>query len=132
MDLTFQVSMQYCSLQHQTLLSPPDTSTTGHCFHFDSAPSLLLELFLHSSLVAHLGTYQPGEFIFQCHIFLPFHIVHGVLKKRMLKGLAIPFCSGARFVRALHHDPSAPVALHGMARTFLELDKAVIHVLIPL
>ena len=28
-----------------------------------------------------LGTYQPGEFIFQCHIFLPFHTVHGVLKQ---------------------------------------------------
>ena len=26
MDLTFQVPMQYCSLQHQTLLSSPDTS----------------------------------------------------------------------------------------------------------
>ena len=24
-----------------------------------------------------LGTYQPGEFIFQCHIFLTFHTVHG-------------------------------------------------------
>ena len=28
MDLTFQVPMQYCSLQHQTLLSPPGTFTT--------------------------------------------------------------------------------------------------------
>ena len=27
MDLTFQVPVQYCFLQHQTLLSPPDTST---------------------------------------------------------------------------------------------------------
>ena len=26
-----------------------------------------------------LGTYRPGEFIFQCPILLPFHIVHGVL-----------------------------------------------------
>ena len=24
-----------------------------------------------------LGTYQPEEFIFQCHIFLPFYTVHG-------------------------------------------------------
>ena len=24
-----------------------------------------------------LGTYQPGEFIFQCPIFLPYHTVHG-------------------------------------------------------
>ena len=28
MDLTFQVPMQYCSLQHRTLLSPPGTFTT--------------------------------------------------------------------------------------------------------
>ena len=27
-----------------------------------------------------LGTYRPGEFNFQCPIFLPFHTVHGVLK----------------------------------------------------
>ena len=33
MDLTFQISMQYYYLQHQTLLSPQDTYTTGHCFH---------------------------------------------------------------------------------------------------
>ena len=32
-----------------------------------------------------LSTYLPGEFIFQCHIFLPFHTVHGVLKARILK-----------------------------------------------
>ena len=29
MDLTFQVLMQYCSLQHWTLFPPPDISTTG-------------------------------------------------------------------------------------------------------
>ena len=31
---------------------------------------------------------------------------HGVLKAQMLKWFAIPFCSGPRFVRTLHHDPS--------------------------
>ena len=36
MDLTFQVPMQYCSLQHQTLLLSPVTSTTGCCFYFGS------------------------------------------------------------------------------------------------
>ena len=41
-----------------------------------------------------LGTYWPGEFIFQCPIFLPFHTVHGVLKARMRKSFAIPFFSG--------------------------------------
>ena len=33
MNLTFQVPMQYCSLQHQTLLPSPVTCTTGHCFY---------------------------------------------------------------------------------------------------
>ena len=31
------------------------------------------------------GTYQPGEFIFQCPVFLPFHTIHGVLKARIPK-----------------------------------------------
>ena len=53
-----------------------------------------------------LGTYRPGEFIFQCPIFLPFHTVHGVLKARILKWFAIPFSSGPHSVRPLHHDPS--------------------------
>ena len=46
MDLTFQVPMQYCSLQHQTLLLSPVTSTAGYCFCFGSIPSFFLELFL--------------------------------------------------------------------------------------
>ena len=37
MELMFQVPMQYCSLQHLTLLPPPVTSTTGHCFHLASS-----------------------------------------------------------------------------------------------
>ena len=41
-----------------------------------------------------------------CHTFLPFHTVHGVLNKRILKSFAIPFSSGPHFVRTLHHDPS--------------------------
>ena len=53
MDLTFQVSMQYCSLQHQTLLLSPVTSTNGYCFFFGSIPSFILELFLHWSPVAY-------------------------------------------------------------------------------
>ena len=41
-DLTFQVSVQCYSLQHQILHSPPETSTTGFYFHFDSASSFFL------------------------------------------------------------------------------------------
>ena len=93
MDLTFQVPMQYCSLQHWTLLLSPVTSTTGHCFR--------LTPFLHSfwsyfstDLHSTLGTYRPGEFHFQYPINLPFPTVHGVLKARILEWFAIPFSSG--------------------------------------
>ena len=75
-----------------------------------------------------LGTYQPGEFIFQFLILLPFHTDHGVFKARILKWFAIPFSSGPHFVRTLHYDLFW-VALHGMAHSFIELDKAVAHVI---
>ena len=52
---------------------------------------------------SHLLTW---DFIFQCHIFLPFHTVYGVLKARILTWFVIPFSSGPRFVRTVHHDLS--------------------------
>ena len=52
-DLTLQIPMQYWSLQHQTLLPSPVTSTTGNCFCFGSISSFFLELFPHSSPVAY-------------------------------------------------------------------------------
>ena len=45
------------------------------------------------------------EFLFWYPIILPFPTVHGVLKARILKWLAIPFSSGPHSVRPLHHDP---------------------------
>ena len=75
------------------------TRHTHNCMLF----LLWVSLFITSG---ELDTYQPGQFIFQCRIFLPFHSVHGVLKAIVLKWLAIPFCSGPRVVRTLHHGPS--------------------------
>ena len=54
MVLTFQICMQYCSLQDWTLLLSPVTSTTGYCFCFGSIPSFLLELFS-IDLQEHIG-----------------------------------------------------------------------------
>ena len=106
-DLIFQVPMQYCSLQHQTLLAPLDSSTTGYHFCFDSASSFFLELFLHSSPVAYwTPAHLVGRLIFQCHIYLAFHTVHGFLKSRILKQFAIPFSSGPRLIRTLYLDAS--------------------------
>ena len=73
---------------------------------------LWLHLFILSGVISPLisssilGAYWPGEFIFHCPIFLPFHTVHGVLKAGILKWFAISFSSGPHFVRTLHHDPS--------------------------
>ena len=66
---------------------------------------LWLHLFILSGVISPLnsssilGTYWPGEVIFQCFIFLPFLTVHGVLKARILKWFAIPFSSGPHFIR---------------------------------
>ena len=97
MDLTFQVPMQYCSLQHQTVLPSPVTSTTGHCFHFGSISSFFLVLFLHSSLVANCAptNLRCSSFSVIC---LTFHAVYGVLKARILEWFAIPFSSGPHSV----------------------------------
>ena len=72
-----------------------------------------------------LGTYWPGEFLFQYPIILPFHIVHGVLKARILKWFSIPFSSGPHSVRPLHHDPPVLGCPVGMV-SFIEFDKAVV------
>ena len=76
-----------------------------------------------------LSTYHPGEFIFQCPIFLPFHTVHGVLKARILKWFAIP----SPVVHILSELSTMThlswVVLHSMTHSFNELDKAVVHVI---
>jgi len=114
-DLTFQVPMQYYSLQHQILLPPLDTSTIGCCFCFGSASSFLLELFLHSFLAAHWTPTNPGGLILQNDILWPFHTVHGVLKAGMLKWLTIPSPSSDLSIMTC---PSW-VALHGMTDSFM-------------
>ena len=53
MDLTFQVPMQYCSLQHRTLPLSPARPTNGYCFCFGSIPSFFLKFYLQWSPVAY-------------------------------------------------------------------------------
>ena len=73
------------SLQHQTLFSPPETSTTERHFHFSPVASFFLELLamaLHSSPVAYWTPSGLERLILQCPIFLPLHTLHGVLRER--------------------------------------------------
>ena len=72
MDLTFQVAMQYGSLQHQTFLLSPVTSATGCCFCFGSVSSLFLELFLHWSPVAYWAATNLGNSSFSVPSFCLF------------------------------------------------------------
>ena len=98
--------MQYCSLQHWTLLPSPVTSATGCCFSFASASSFFPELFLYSSPVANWAPTNLGSSSFSVISFFPFHTVHGFLKARILKWFAISFSNGPRFARTLCYDLS--------------------------
>ena len=60
---------------------------------------------------------------------LPVHIVHGVLRAKILKGFATPFSNGPHLSELSPMTRPSWVALHGVAHTFIELDKAVVHVI---
>ena len=89
-DLAFRVHMQYCSLQHQSLLPSPVTSTTGCCFHFGSIPSFFLELFLHSSPVAYWAPTNLGSLPFSVSLFFLFILFMGFSRQEYWSGLPFP------------------------------------------
>ena len=129
MDLTFQVPMQYCSLQHRTLLLLPVTSRTGCsvCFFFALAPSLhSFWSYFSTDFRNILGTYWPGEFMFQCPIFSLFRTVHGWGSQGKNTEVA---CHSLLQWTTWWQNSLSWVALHGMAHSFTELDKAVVHVI---
>ena len=123
MDLRFQVPMQFALY------------SIGPCFYHQSRPQLgIVFSWLHpvtlsgviSPLICSsiLGTYRPGEFLFQCPIFLPSHIVHGVLKN------AEVVCQSLlRWTTSCQTYPPWPDRLgwsHTAWLSFTELDKAVV------
>ena len=124
MDWTFQVPMQYCSLQHWTLLSPPDTSSIGCCFCIGSASSFLLELFLCSFLVAYWTLNDMGGFIMWDEkdlvgCFCLFILFMGFSRQ------GLPFLSPVDHVLSELSSMIrlSWVALHGMAHSLIELEK---------
>ena len=127
MDLTFQVPMQCCSLQHQILLPLPVTSTAGCCFYFGSIPSLFLELFLHWYLVTYWDCTNLESSSFSV-LSLPFYAVHEVLKLKILKWFATPFSIYHVLSELPPMTHPSWVALYVMAYSLIELDKAVVHV----
>ena len=63
------VSVQYCSLQHQTLLPSTVTFATGRCFFYGCVSSFFLELFLYCSLVAYWSPTDLGSSSFSSYLF---------------------------------------------------------------
>ena len=90
MDLTFQVPMQYCHLQHWALLISPVTSTTWHCFHFGSVSSFFLELFLHWSPVAYWAPTNLESLSFSVLYFCLFILFMGFSRQKYWSSFPFP------------------------------------------
>jgi len=86
MDLTFQVPVQYSSLQHQTLFPSAITSTTRCCFCFSSVSSFFLELFLHSFPVAYWTHTNLGGSSFSVLSFCLFILFMGFSRQKYWSG----------------------------------------------
>ena len=130
MDPTFQVPMQYCSLQHWTLLLSPVTSTTGCCFCFGSVSSFFLELFLHCSPVAYRAPTDLESSFFSVVSFCLFILFMGFSRQEYWSGLPFPFPVDHILSELSTMTRPSWVALHCMVHSFIKLDKAVVHVII--
>ena len=129
MDLTFQVPMQYCSLQHQTLLLSPVTSTAGCCYCFGSVSSIFLELFLHWSPVAYWTPTDLRSSSFSVKSFHLFILFMGLSRQEYWSGLPFPSQVDHILSEISTMTHLSWVALHSIAHHFIELDKAVVHVI---
>ena len=115
MDLTFQVPMQYCSLQPWTGLPSSVTSTARCCFHFGSISSFFLDLFLHRSLIAYWTPTDLGSSFFSVLFFCLFMLFMGFSRQKYWSGL--PFPSPVDHVLSERSSMTrlSWMALHGMA-----------------
>ena len=91
MDLTtFQVPMQYCSLQNRSLLPLLVTSTTGWWCCFGSISSVFLELFLHWSPVAYWTPTNLRSSSFSVLSFCVFILFMGFSSQEYWSSLPFP------------------------------------------
>ena len=94
MDLTFQVPMQYCSLQHWTFLLSPVTCTAGCCFvlfcFFGFVSSFFLELLLYWSPIAYWAPTDLGSSSFSVLSFFFFILFMWFSRQEYWSGLPFP------------------------------------------
>ena len=129
MDLTFQAPMQYCSIQHQTLLPSSVSSTTRCCFCFGSISSFFLALFLHSSPVVYWAPTDLGSSSFSVLSFCLFILFMGFSRHEYRSDFTFPPLLDHILSELSTMTHPFWVALHGVAHSFIELDKAVVHVI---
>ena len=129
MDLTFLVPMQYCSLQHQTLLPSSVISSPGCCSRFGSVSSFFLELFLHWPPVAYWAPTDLGRSSFSVLSFHLFLLFMGFSRQEYWSGLPFPSPVDQVLSELSTITCLSWVVLHGMAHSFTEFDKAVVPVI---
>ena len=127
--LTLQVPMQYCCLQYWTLLPSPVTSTTGYCFCFGFVSSFFLELFLQLSPAAYWAPIDLGSSSFSVLSIRLFILFMGFSRQEYWSGLPFPSPMDHILSELSTMTHLSWVALHGMAYSFIELGKAVVHVI---
>ena len=130
MDLTFQVPVQYCSY------------SIGLYFHHQSHPqlgvfvlfcfSLWLHLFILSVVISPVrfwASIYMGSWSFSVISFCLFILFMGFSRQEYWSGLPFPSPVDHILSELSTMAHSSWVALHGMAHSFIELDKAVVHVI---
>ena len=134
MDLRFQVLMQYCSLQRQTLTISHIRTTERHS-RFGSATAFFLELVttaLHSCPGACWAPFDGGAHLpVSCFFCLTLFV--GFLRQEYWSGVPSPPPVDCVLSEVFTVTRLSWVALHNMADSFIELhkplycNKAMIH-----
>ena len=98
-------------------------------FGFASISSFFLELFLQSSPVAYWAPTDLGSSSFSVLSFCLFILFIGFSKQECWSGLSFPSPVDHVLSELSTMTCRSWVALHSMAHSFIELDKAVVHVI---
>ena len=122
MDLTFQVPMQYCSYSIEPCFYHQFHPQFGVVFALAPSLSFFLEL-------AYWAPTNLGSSSFSVLSFCLFILLLGFSRQEYWSGL--PFPSPVEHVLSELSTMTrlSWVALHGMVHSFIELDKAVVHVI---
>ena len=99
MDLTFQVPMQYSSLQHRILLLSPVPSTTRWCFCFGSVPSFFLELFLQNRVICSITLIKKLSLL----VFPMVSLIAGFLVVNYIKYMNFEMTNNRNKSQLLHY-----------------------------